>query len=89
VRRLVSHITTNWRGRTLTGHVVLVNTIAAICTGLCVEAELDASAYPLGRSAPTRNGGHHTDLHALADPRLNGMSRGRPRRPAARCASRS
>ena len=50
--RLFSHITMNWRGRPLTSHDVVVNTIAATRTrtGLHVEAELDASAYPLGVS---------------------------------------
>jgi hypothetical protein len=50
--RLFSHITMNWRGRPLTSHDVVVNTIAATRTraGLHVEAELDPSAYPLGVS---------------------------------------
>ena len=48
--RLFSHITMNWRGRPLTSHDVIVNTIAAITTrtGLTVTAELDTSAYPTG-----------------------------------------
>jgi transposase len=48
--RLFSHITHNWRGRPLTSHEVVVNTIAATTTrtGLCVHAELDTSLYPLG-----------------------------------------
>ncbi|MDQ0937600.1 hypothetical protein QFZ49_007575 [Streptomyces turgidiscabies] len=50
--RLFSHITMNWRGRPLTSHEVVVNTIAATRTrtGLRVEAELDTSAYPIGLS---------------------------------------
>jgi transposase len=48
--RLFSHITTNWRGRPLTSHEVVVQCIAATTTrsGLRVEAELDRGAYPLG-----------------------------------------
>ncbi|GLX11021.1 hypothetical protein Misp03_79470 [Microbispora sp. NBRC 16548] len=48
--RLFSHITMNWRGRPLTCHEVVVNTIASTSTrtGLRVEAELDTASYPLG-----------------------------------------
>jgi len=48
--RLFSAITMNWRGRPLTSHQVVVNTIAATTTrtGLRVRAELDTSAYPTG-----------------------------------------
>jgi len=48
--RLFSAITMNWRGRPLTSHEVVVNTIAATTTrtGLTVRAELDTSAYPTG-----------------------------------------
>src|SRR5574337_110317 len=49
--RLVSHISMNWRGRPLTSHGVIVNTIAATTTrtGLTVAAELDPahSASPI------------------------------------------
>jgi hypothetical protein len=50
--RLFSHITMNWRGRPLTSHEVVVNTIAATRTrtGLRVHAELDAGDYPIGVS---------------------------------------
>jgi transposase len=50
--RLFSHITLNWRGRPLTSHEVLVQTIASTrtSTGLRVAAELDTGAYPLGVS---------------------------------------
>ncbi|TMR87953.1 ISAzo13 family transposase [Nonomuraea basaltis] len=53
--RLFSHITMNWRGRPLTSHKVVVNSIAATRTrtGLRVEAELDSGAYPLGVSVST------------------------------------
>jgi Rhodopirellula transposase DDE domain len=48
--RLFSHITLNWRGRPLTSHQVVVNTIAATRTsgGLRVEAALDPGDYPTG-----------------------------------------
>ena len=48
--RLFSHITMNWRGRPLTSHEVIVQTIAATTTrtGLRVHAELDTSTYPTG-----------------------------------------
>ena len=51
--RLFSHITSNWRGRPLTSHEVIVNSIAATTTrtGLSVHAELDHSLYPLGVKA--------------------------------------
>src|SRR6516162_6885428 len=48
--RLFSHITMNWRGRPLTSHEVVVNSIAATRTtsGLRVEAVLDPGGYPTG-----------------------------------------
>jgi Rhodopirellula transposase DDE domain len=48
--RLFSHITMNWRGRPLTSHQVVVNSIAATttATGLTVHAELDPGSYPAG-----------------------------------------
>ncbi|MEV0238079.1 ISAzo13 family transposase [Nonomuraea sp. NPDC050786] len=110
--RLFSHITMNWRGRPLTSHEVVVNSIAATRTrtGLTVAAELDTNAYPLGVSVSAErmsmlpivahtergawnytigpaDGNPHLptcddrarirseSLHALADPRLTGMSR--------------
>lgn len=45
--RLFSHITMNWRGRPLTSHEVMLQTIAAT-TGLTVRAELDSGEYPTG-----------------------------------------
>jgi hypothetical protein len=47
---LFSHITMNWRGRPLTSHEVVVQTIAATRTrsGLRVEAVLDPGDYPTG-----------------------------------------
>ena len=48
--RLFSHITMNWRGRPLTSHEVVVETIASTRThtGLRVEATLDTGDYPTG-----------------------------------------
>ncbi|GAB3976685.1 hypothetical protein GCM10029978_066730 [Actinoallomurus acanthiterrae] len=48
--RLFAHITSNWRGRPLTSHQVVVNSIASTQTrtGLRVEAELDTGTYPTG-----------------------------------------
>jgi hypothetical protein len=48
--RLFSHITMNWRGRPLTSHEVIVQSIAATTTrtGLKVHAELDTAAYETG-----------------------------------------
>jgi hypothetical protein len=48
--RLFSHITMNWRGRPLSSHEVIVNSIAATTTrtGLTVTAELDTDTYDTG-----------------------------------------
>lgn len=48
--RLFSHIALNWRGRPLTSHEVMLQTIAATTsrTGLTVHAELDSGQYPTG-----------------------------------------
>ena len=48
--RLFSAITSNWRGRPLTSHEVIVSAIAATTTrtGLTVHAELDTGQYPAG-----------------------------------------
>jgi hypothetical protein len=48
--RLFSAITMNWRGRPLTSHEVMVQTIAATTTrtGLTVRSELDTGAYDTG-----------------------------------------
>jgi len=42
----------NWRGRPLTSHEVIINTIAATTTrtGLTVRAELDTGHYPTGEA---------------------------------------
>ncbi|MDH6145750.1 DNA-binding transcriptional regulator YdaS (Cro superfamily), partial [Kitasatospora sp. GP30] len=48
--QLFSHVTMNWRGRPLTSHEVVLNTIAATTTtaGLRIEAVLDHGSYPTG-----------------------------------------
>ena len=52
--RLFSYISMNWRGRPLTSHEVIVNTITATKTrtGLSVHAELDTATYPTGTKIP-------------------------------------
>jgi hypothetical protein len=48
--RLFSHISMNWRGRPLTSHEVIIETIAATTTrtGLTIQAQLDPGSYPSG-----------------------------------------
>ena len=48
--RLFSHISMNWRGRPLTSHEVIIQTIGAVTTktGLKVQAALDTDTYPKG-----------------------------------------
>ncbi|MFE7193754.1 ISAzo13 family transposase [Kitasatospora sp. NPDC057541] len=48
--RLFSHISMNWRGRPLTSHEVVIESIAATTTrtGLHVTARLDTTTYPTG-----------------------------------------
>ncbi len=48
--RLFSAISMNWRGRPLTSHEVIVQTIAATTTrtGLTVRAQIDTGSYPAG-----------------------------------------
>jgi len=48
--RLFSFITTNWRGKPLVSHEVIVNLIAATTTktGLRVQSQLDIGKYPKG-----------------------------------------
>jgi hypothetical protein len=49
--RLFSQITLAWRGRPLTSHDVIINTIGAVrtATGLTATAVLDRNKYPTGR----------------------------------------
>ena len=46
----------NWRGRPLTSHEVIVETIAATTTstGLTVRAQLDDATYPKGIKIPDK-----------------------------------
>jgi len=77
--RLFSHITLNWRGRPLTSHEVIVNTIAATTTaaGLTVHAELDPGSYPAGakisdeqmNALPLDRHGWHGDWNYTLHPR--------------------
>ncbi len=48
--RLFSHLTMNWRGRPLTSHEAVIQTIAATTSraGLTVQGELDGGEYPTG-----------------------------------------
>ncbi|SIO86341.1 Mobile element protein [Nocardiopsis sp. JB363] len=52
--RLFAQISSNWRGRPLTGHEAVVSLIGATTTrtGLTVTAELDPAAYPVGVRIP-------------------------------------
>jgi hypothetical protein len=63
--RLFSQITMNWRGRPLTSHQVILNTIAATTTtaGLTVTAALDTGRYPTGTQI---TGAQMKDLEARA-----------------------
>ncbi|WP_030582805.1 ISAzo13 family transposase [Streptomyces anulatus] len=76
--RLFSHITMNWRGRPLTSHEVIVQSIAATTTrtGLRVHAELDTSTYPTGvqigdaqmAALPLTRHGFHGDWNYVLHP---------------------
>jgi hypothetical protein len=65
--RLFSHISMNWRGRPLTSHEVIVQTIGATTTrtGLTVHAELDTSNYPTGIKIPDQTMTALTESGAL------------------------
>ena len=62
----------NWRGRPLTSHEVIVQTIAATTTrtGLTVQAELDTGAYPKGIKIPDREIKDLEKQHVLQPPRV-------------------
>lgn len=78
--RLFSHITMNWRGRPLTSHEVIVQTIAATTSrsGLRVHAELDTGTYPTGvrigdadmAGLPLTRHAFHGDWNYVLHPRL-------------------
>jgi hypothetical protein len=63
--RLFSHITMNWRGRPLSSHEVVVQTIAATTTrtGLRVQAVLDENTYPTGLRITDRQMRELLDRH--------------------------
>jgi hypothetical protein len=65
--RLFSHITMNWRGRPLTSHEVVVQTIAATTTrtGLRVQAVLDENTYPTGLRITDRQMRELLDRHII------------------------
>jgi transposase len=85
--RLFSHITLNWRGRPLSNHEVIVNSIAATTTrtGLTVAAELDTDTYDTGvrvsdqqmAALPlTRHEWHGDWNYTLCATRRDGIERG-------------
>src|SRR6266700_2122566 len=95
--RLFSHITMNWRGRPLTSHDVIINSIAATTTrtGLTVQARLDDGTYPTGvkvsnaqmAALPASRHPFHGDwnytLHPAAGPTAGPPAgTGQERRPA-------
>ncbi len=91
--RLFSHITMNWRGRPVTSHEVIVQTIAATTTrtGLRVHAELDTSAYQTGVKVSAADGrpaadpprlARRLELHPAPRGLRPGRRRPRPVRPA-------
>ena len=49
--RMFCHISTNWRGKPLTSHEIVVNLIGNTSTreGLSIQAELDTNEYPKGK----------------------------------------
>ena len=65
--RLFSFISMNWRGRPLTSHEVVLQTIAATttATGLTVHADLDTTAYPTGIKIPNQHMKTLTDTGVL------------------------
>jgi len=77
--RLFSHITQNWRGRSLRSHEVIVNLIANTTTrkGLTVRAQLDTNTYPTGvkvsdeelEAVEIRRSDFHGDWNYLISPR--------------------
>jgi len=95
--RLFSHITMNWRGRPLTSHEVIVQTIAATTnrSGLRVHAELDTGTYPTGvrigdadmAALPLTRHTFHGDWNYVLHPALADMSPADQRAPSEARAS--
>ena len=71
--RLFSQITLAWRGRPLTSHDVIINTIAAVTTaaGLAVTAVLDEARYPTGVQVSNQQM-HNLEDRALTLHRFHG-----------------
>ena len=71
----------NWRGRPLTSHDVIVQTIAATTTrtGPSVHAELNTTAYPTGAKIPDAQMTALRNTGALRA--TTGTSNGTPTRP--------
>ena len=72
--RLFSHISMNWRGRPLTSHEVVVQTIAATTTrtGLTITAELDTASYPKGIKISDRQITDLEQTHVLTRHQFHG-----------------
>jgi hypothetical protein len=97
--RLFSAITMNWRGRPLTSHQVIVNTIAATTTrtGLTVHAELDPGRYATGvkiskaemDALPLARHPWHGDWNYTLHPRAAAPASAPPPATARPAASRS
>ncbi len=68
--RLFSHISMNWRGRPLTSHDVIVETITT-ASGLKVHAELDTTIYPTGVEIPDKQMKAMETNGILTPPRLS------------------
>jgi hypothetical protein len=89
--RLFSQITLAWRGRPLTSHDVIINTIAAVttATGLTVTAVLDDGSYPAGVRIGDEHQGHRgpgvnpARLPRRLELRLRGRPPARAAAPAA------
>jgi hypothetical protein len=81
--RLFSHISMNWRGRPLTSHDVIVQSIAATTTrtGLSVHAELNTTAYPTGVKIPDAQMNALRDTGTLRRHDLAPRMEPRPDRP--------
>jgi transposase len=71
--RLFSQITLAWRGRPLTSHDVIINTIGAVrtATGLSVTAVLDQTDYPTGTEISDQQM-HELEQRALARHEFHG-----------------
>jgi hypothetical protein len=92
--RLFSHIAMNWRGRPLTSHEVVINSIAATTTrtGLTVTAELDAGSYATGATVsdqqmaalPLRRHDWHGEWNYTLHPHADGTPAAAAPAPPAR-----